>query len=71
MTPEQCRAARAMINWSQSVLSDMAGIPLANVVDFEENRSISDDAIADMRAAFERVGVEFTRDNAVRDLDDV
>jgi hypothetical protein len=71
MTPEQCRAARAMINWSQSVLSDMAGIPLVNVVDFEENRSISDDVIADMRAAFERVGVEFTGDNAVKDIDDV
>jgi transcriptional regulator with XRE-family HTH domain len=61
MTPSQCRAARALLDWSQTTLAEAASLGLSTVVDYERaRRRVSDDAIADMRRALEAAGVEFT-----------
>ena len=61
MTPAQSRAARALLDCSQTQLAAKASLGLSTVVDFErERRVVSADAIAAIRAALESAGVEFT-----------
>jgi transcriptional regulator with XRE-family HTH domain len=65
MTPSQCRAARALLDWSQTALAEAASLGLSTVVDYErERRRVSDDAIADIRRALEAAGVELTNSDA-------
>jgi transcriptional regulator with XRE-family HTH domain len=64
MTPAQCRAARALLDWSQSKLAEAAGLGLSTVVDFErERRSISDSAKSEIEAALHAAGVIFVAEN--------
>ena len=61
MTPAQCRAARALLDYDQASLASEASLGLSTVVDFErERRLVSAKAIAAIRAALEAAGVEFT-----------
>lgn len=61
MTPPQCRAGRALLDWTQPDLAKASGLGLSTVVDFErERRRVSDDAVEAMRSALEGTGVEFT-----------
>ena len=61
MTPAQCRAARALLDLTQTQLAEAAGFGLSTVVDFERlRREVSADAIAAIRSALEAAGVEFT-----------
>lgn len=60
MTPAQCRAARALIEITQGQLATEASVGLSTIVDLEkQRRQVSDSAVADIRAALERKGVEF------------
>jgi transcriptional regulator with XRE-family HTH domain len=60
MTPAQCRAARALLDITQSELAAAAGLGLSTVVDFEkERRQVSDDAIEAIQGALERAGIAF------------
>ncbi|MER9900094.1 transcriptional regulator [Mesorhizobium sp. M0130] len=61
MTPAQCRAARALLDWTQPRLADAAKLGLSTVVDFEKQRrrTISGDAKTAIRTALEAAGVEF------------
>jgi transcriptional regulator with XRE-family HTH domain len=60
MTPSQCKAARALLDWTQPQLAESAGLGLSTIVDFERSRrEVSAEAIQAMRAAFEKAGVEF------------
>jgi transcriptional regulator with XRE-family HTH domain len=60
VTPEQSRAARAWLNWSQSDLADRANVSLAAVVNFETGRRTSHRAtLTAMRRALEQGGVRF------------
>ncbi len=64
MTPEQGRAARALLDMSQTALANAASVSLSTVVDFERSRRIvSDQAIAAIRAALEAAGVVFLPEN--------
>ena len=64
MTPPQCRAARALLGWSQPKLADAAELGLSTIVDLErERRAVSERAIAAIRAALEDAGVEFIDPN--------
>lgn len=38
LLPEQCRAARALLNWTQAELAQMAGVSRSTVRDFEGHR---------------------------------
>ncbi len=60
MTPEQCRAARALLNWTQEDLAENADLSVWVVDDFETARHpISDSLVDAMLVAFEYAGVEF------------
>lgn len=60
MTPAQCRAARALLDWTQPELAEAAGFGLSTIVDFErQRRDVSENGIAAIRKALETAGVEF------------
>lgn len=64
MTPPQCRAARALIEWSQPHLAEASGLGLSTVVDFERSRRIvATPSIEAMRVALEGAGVIFVAAN--------
>jgi transcriptional regulator with XRE-family HTH domain len=64
MTPAQCRAARALLELTQSQLADAAKLGLSTIVDFEKGRrQVSVEAIEAIRAGLERAGIEFIDEN--------
>ena len=63
MTPEQCRAARAWLNWSQEQLASNSNVALSTVRSFEKAEADYEpmaNNIAAMQTALERGGIEFT-----------
>ena len=65
MSPEQCRAARGWLDWSQQYLAKRAKVGLSTVRDFEKRRRtpIANNLDA-MRRALEAAGIEFTNGDA-------
>lgn len=64
ITPAQCRAARALLDWSQQQLADAAKIGSATLRNFESGRSSPQTATLDvMQRALEGAGVEFIPEN--------
>ncbi len=58
MTPEQCRAARAWLNWTQADLATRARVSLSTVRDFEKARHTPIPVtLSAMRQALEDGGV--------------
>ncbi|MGO9944430.1 MAG: helix-turn-helix domain-containing protein [Rhodoblastus sp.] len=64
MTPEQCRAARGWLDWTQADLAAAANVSLSTVRDFEKGRRIpvSNNLIA-LRSALEAMGLGFVYAN--------
>ena len=58
ISPEQCRAARAWLDWKQEDVARAAGVGLSTVRDFEagRRRPMANNAAAIVRA-FEAAGV--------------
>lgn len=55
------RAARALLDWSQSDLAKAAGLGLSTIVDFEkERRAMPAATEATIQRALEAAGIEFT-----------
>ncbi|PAQ10560.1 transcriptional regulator [Mesorhizobium temperatum] len=60
MNSAQCRAARALLNWSQQELADASKIGNATIRNFEAGRSEPHHATLDvLRRTFEDAGVVF------------
>jgi DNA-binding transcriptional regulator YiaG len=60
MTPEQCRAARGWLDWSQGDLATAAHVSLSTVRDFEKGRRVPiENNLAAMKAALELRGMGF------------
>ncbi|RXT48547.1 helix-turn-helix domain-containing protein [Bradyrhizobium betae] len=64
MTPEQCRAARAWLNWPQDALAKSANVGVSTVRDFEAGRrEPTRNNLAAMKAALETGGIAFVDDD--------
>lgn len=62
ITPEQSRAARGLLDWSQNKLAAEAQVSRQTVVDFERGERIPRERnISAMQKAFENHRVEFTK----------
>ena len=60
----QCRAARALIEWSQAQLSQSAAIDIQTIADFEKRFRAADETTRRrLRAALEAAGVVFIAEN--------
>jgi transcriptional regulator with XRE-family HTH domain len=61
MTPAQCRAARALLDWKQDKLAELARVGVTTIRNFENGKITPHRATLDvMRQALEKAGVEFT-----------
>jgi transcriptional regulator with XRE-family HTH domain len=61
LSPSQCRAARALLNWSQAQLAAASKVATKTVADFERaSRTPYERTVEDLRRALEAAGVEFT-----------
>jgi transcriptional regulator with XRE-family HTH domain len=60
ITPEQCRAARAWLEWSQEDLAERAKVALSTVRDFEKDRRepIANNIVA-IQSVLESAGIQF------------
>jgi transcriptional regulator with XRE-family HTH domain len=64
MTPEQCRAARALLGWPEWKLAHRAGCSVRTVKSLEaEGRRPRASTLAAIRQALEDAGVEFTNND--------
>ena len=64
MTPAQCRAARALLNWSQDELAGVSQVAKSTIALFElGKREPYDCTLDDIRDALEAAGVEFIEGN--------
>lgn len=60
LTAAQCRAARALIGWSQDQLSKESKVAKATIANFETgNRTPYDRTLVDIQAALQNNGVVF------------
>jgi len=61
LSPEQCRAARGWLGWSQADLSGRAKVAQSTVKDFETGkRTPMRNNLEAIRTAFEAAGIGFT-----------
>lgn len=59
-TPAQCRAARALLDWSQQDLAKAAHLGLSTIRDFEKGRRLpTHNNLQGIKIAMEQAGVEF------------
>jgi DNA-binding XRE family transcriptional regulator len=67
ISPGQCRAARALLNWTQEMLANKVGVALKTVRDFEnERRKLLNIIRSSIKQAFEQAGIEFFEDDGLR-----
>jgi DNA-binding XRE family transcriptional regulator len=62
MTPAQCKAARALLGWSQTELAQNAGVGRSTVTNFElESLPVSEHVHTKLQLALEDAGIQFTK----------
>ncbi|TNC16503.1 helix-turn-helix transcriptional regulator [Methylobacterium terricola] len=60
----QCRAARALLDWSREDLAEASKVSRAAIADFEAGkRQVRERTVDDIREAFEKAGLEFIPEN--------
>ena len=64
ITPAQCRAARGLLHWSQTKLSQDSGVGLTTIRLFETERQKAYQQTREkLRSSFEQNGLEFIEEN--------
>jgi transcriptional regulator with XRE-family HTH domain len=70
MTPDQCRAARAFLNWSQEFLAEKARVIKATIGDYERRKTTPyKKTLEDIRTAFEKAGIRFENNDVKYSVD--
>lgn len=64
LTPQACRAARALLSLTSKDLAESAGVSLETVNKFENGRPMRDSNKAKLAAVFEAAGVEILNGDA-------
>lgn len=60
ITPGQCRAARALLDLTQTELAARAKLGLSTVVDFERSRrNVSAEAVNELKVTLMELGIQF------------
>ncbi|WP_288338466.1 helix-turn-helix transcriptional regulator [uncultured Sphingomonas sp.] len=59
MKVEQCRAARALLDWSAQQLADQAGIGVATVRRFESGSVVAASSVEAMMSSLGAAGIAF------------
>jgi transcriptional regulator with XRE-family HTH domain len=60
MTPEQCRAARGWLDWTQAELAKKSKVGLSTLMDFEKRyRATQPTKQRAIQAALEKCGIRF------------
>lgn len=59
LTPSQCRAARALLDWTQGRVSEETGLSTVTIRSFEAGRDARESNRRLLRLAFEKAGVIF------------
>lgn len=54
---DQCRAARALLDWSAQTLADHARVGVATVRRYESGQVVADASLTAIKAAFESAGI--------------
>lgn len=64
ITPAQCRAARALVDWSQDDLAKAAHLGLSTIRDFEKGRRVpTHNNLRGIKLALEEGGVAIGEEN--------
>lgn len=64
ITPEQSRAARGLLDWSQSTLANQSNLGESTIRDFEKSRRTpAINNLAAIKRAFEDAGIIFIAEN--------
>lgn len=63
LTPEQCRAARALLNWTQAELADRVSVSAVSIRAFEKGGEMRDSNRKLIQMTFENSGVQFIPEN--------
>ena len=63
LSPEQCRAARALLDWTQSDLAIRASLSAVSIRAFEKGREMRLSNQKLLRMTFEQAGVQFIPEN--------
>ena len=63
ITPSQCRAARALLNWNQGALAENTGLSVVTIGSFEKGGVMRDSNRNLLRLSFEAAGVQFIAEN--------
>jgi transcriptional regulator with XRE-family HTH domain len=63
LTPAQCRAARALLDWTQSDLADVTGLSAVTIRAFEKGGAMRDSNRTLLQLSFEKAGVQFIPEN--------
>ena len=67
ISPGQCRAARALLSWTQETLANKVGVALKTIRDFENERRKPLKIIrASIQQAFAESGIEFLDEDGLR-----
>ena len=64
LTPEACRAARALLGLTAKELGDRAGITLETIIKFENGRPMRDSNRAKLAKVFDDAGVDILNGDA-------
>lgn len=59
LSVDQCRAARALLDWSAQTLADKAGVGVATVRRYEAGASVAATSLDAMRDALVAAGITF------------